>query len=99
MRQGMTQTSGDEKLRIRLNVGPSTPLHVTSNAITVTATLHHLIPDGWSFVDTIFGGEDGDILMLTGEDVYLYSPGRWYFRLGTDRVRSFLFTNGIWTPC
>jgi hypothetical protein len=100
MRAGLLQSSGDEKLSLpRVNFGPSVPIYVTDNSIDVFATMHHLIPDGENQVDTINGGEEGDVLILTGEGVIVRQmdgPHRWVFRLDDSNVLTLIFIHGSW---
>jgi hypothetical protein len=102
MRNGLFQSAEDEKVQIkRLNLGPSEPLLVTGSTINVNSTLHHLISSsGFSFVDTINGGEEGDLLILTGERVRLRRGGNIAspVRLIDDKAKSLIFINSEWVP-
>jgi len=100
MKEGLFQSAEEEKVQIlRLNIGPSEPVSVTSDTITVTRTLTHLIPDGNRRVRTILGGEEGDIIALTGEgNIRLRQGGNIAEgqRLTTSRVVMLIYVDGEW---
>lgn len=91
-------TDADKCQIHRLNLGASEPL-IASDTITALANMHHLVsPGGVTFVSTILGGEEGDILILTGEQVWLRRGGNiaQAARLQEDKALTLYFINGQW---
>ena len=88
-----------DKLRVpRLNLGPSEPL-IAGDTITVFANIHHLISvSGITQVRTILGGDEGDILVLTGERVRLRRGGNIAETqlLQEDRAVTLYFIDSQW---
>jgi hypothetical protein len=98
--KGLIKGAEDETVQIKsLNLGPATPILVTTQTISISSTFHHLIRAGSLFVRTINGGEEGDILILTG-DVFLRRGGNIskQLRILEDEATLLVFTNGLWVP-
>lgn len=91
-------TDDDKLLVPRLNLGPTEPL-IASETININANIHHLLSYGSKRkVSWIFGGEEGDILILTGENVQLKSDGNIAkaTNLREDEAVTLYFINNVW---
>jgi hypothetical protein len=100
MREGWFQAAGEEPIQIlSLNFGPAEPIVVNSQTVVRSRTHHTLVRGTSKKVDTILGGEEGDSLLLQGS-VDLETGGNIAAKvtLRMDRINSFLFTGGFWTP-
>jgi hypothetical protein len=76
VRSGQLEAAEDEKVQIlRLNIGPSEPVIVTSDTVTLTRTLSHFIDGGSKKVKNILGGDEGDVIILTGDNIDLEDKG------------------------
>jgi hypothetical protein len=100
MKQGLMQSSDVERVNIpRLNLGPIQTIVVESQTITVTSTIVNLIPTGlFTTVRTILGGEEGDVLVLTGDRIRLRRGGNIAstVNLSDDEVTLLVLINGLW---
>lgn len=102
VRNGLMQSAGRTRLRLpRVNVGQSERINVTGPAVTIYRTLHHLASVNRQDVYFIDGGQDGDILLLTGENVRLVPGGNININgnlpLITTIARFFVLISGEWT--
>lgn len=91
-------TDADKCQIHRLNLGPSDPL-IAADTIDIVANIHHLIsPSGVTFVRNLLGGEEGDILILTGDNVWLRRGGNIAqpARLQEDEALTLYYINGQW---
>ena len=96
---GLIQSAENEKVQIlRLNIGPSEPVLVTSTTVNINRSLSHLIPSGSNKVKTILGGEEGDVLVLTGDNVRLRKGGNIAQRnlLVANKALVLIFVAGVW---
>jgi len=99
IKNGLIQSAEDEKVQIlRLNIGLSEPVHVTSTTVNINRTLSHLIPSGSNKVKTILGGEEGDVLVFTGDNVRLRKGGSIAQRnlLVSNKAIELIFVTEIW---
>ena len=100
MRRGLFQAAGEEPLQIlSANFGDTELIVVNSQTIVRSRTRHTLVQGTSRRVNTIQGGEEGDLLLLQG-NVTLVSDGNIGAKitLKMDRVTSLLFTGGFWIP-
>lgn len=103
MVDGLTQAADGIKVTIPiLNLGQSTPVSLTGGEITINSSIHHVVSGRFGVLDTINGGEEGDLLLLTSSDVVFISTtgnieGR-PRRLSSDNITSFVFIDGKWVP-
>lgn len=95
----MELLTDSDKLQVpRLNLGPSEPL-IANDTVTVFANIHHLISvSGITRVRNILGGDEGDFLALTGENVWLRRGGNIArpARLQEDSAVTLYFINNQW---
>lgn len=97
------QSSAGTKVTIPIfNLGASTTINVTSTTITINSTVNHLVQAGSNQIYTILGGEEGDLLLLTGNNIWLRPGGNINIttarRVVTNSITSFLLINGLWVP-
>jgi hypothetical protein len=103
IRGGLVQACGPLRLNIpKLNLGPAIQTFCVSNSIHLEATIHHLYAGVVRHLDNIWGGEDGDVLILTGEKVRLRPGGnigvKKILKLSRNEASMFLFINDMWSP-
>jgi hypothetical protein len=63
--------AGDSAKIGRLNLGPEVQLPISANAILITTSFHSILSFASASerqLHTINGGDDGDVLVLTGTD-------------------------------
>jgi len=101
MKEGLLQPAEYERVGIfKLNLGPRQTILVSGSSVTVYASLHHFESSnrGQKNVSYINGGEEGDILFLTGWRVKLNSNGNIAksATLKEDEVLRLIFINGEW---
>jgi len=103
---GQIEALGDRKLEIqKLNLGTEELILVgpaPGNSVTITGS-HHFLENatgGVRNVDNILGGEEGDMLILKGNDIRLRGAGNLEmssnYRLEPGRTIVFLFAGGVW---
>jgi hypothetical protein len=100
VKQGLLQSCGNTRLNIpKINFGPPNTVIVTGPTVIVNVTRNHLVAlTGVTDVVNIFGGAEGDLLILTGDDVRLNTGGNIAKRqrLRPTEVVWLLFTGGLW---
>jgi hypothetical protein len=99
----MVQACGPLRLNIpKLNLGPSIKTFCPGDSIHLEATMHHLYAGVVRHVENIWGGVDGDLLILTGEKVRLRPGGNIgvskILKLSRTKASMFLFINDMWSP-
>jgi hypothetical protein len=103
IRDGLVQACGEQRLNIpKLNLGPSVKTFCSADSIYLEATIHHLYAGVVRHVENIWGGKDGDLLILTGEKVRLRPGGNIaiekILKLSRNQASMFLFINDMWSP-
>jgi len=103
MVEGQLESAEDRQIEIqRLNVGTQVPIiNVTGQAVVITRSSHHLQSSGgYKIVRNIFGGDNGDVLFLTGFRVRLRRGGNISknIRLHTDSITMLIKVGGVWLP-
>ncbi len=101
---GMIQLIGDRRTELRrINLGPISPIVVTSDTIVVQFSSHFLDGNGGGTknVDFILGGVEGDLLVLFGDNVRVRNNGNVDFgpnMLFNNPRKSLtlLFRNNFW---
>jgi hypothetical protein len=100
---GQIESLGDRQLEVKkLNIGGEEIINVTSDTVTVTRSNHFLenANSGVQQVDTILGGDEGDLLLLKGNDIRLRTNGNLQmssnYRLEPGRSIVFIHTGGDW---
>lgn len=76
--QGLIQAAGNRRVQIqKLNFGPLITTTVSGGSITATSSFHFLTNPGFftANVYNIYGGAEGDILILGGDRVRLRAGG------------------------
>ena len=100
---GQIEALGDRKLEIqKLNLGTEELILVSSDTVTITGSHHYLENAGGGVqnVDDILGGEEGDFLILKGNDIRIRQNGNIQmssnYRLEPGRTLVLLFAGGVW---
>ncbi len=100
---GQIEALGNRRLEIqKLNLGDEEIILVASDTVAITGS-HHFLENaggGVQNVDDILGGEEGDFLVLKGNDIRLRTNGNLQmpsnYRLEPDKTIVFLYAGGVW---
>jgi len=101
IRDGLMQGAGQTRLRLpRVNVGNIETINVAGSTVTIYQTLHHLKSVNNQDVYFLNGGMDGDILILTGQNVRLTGGGNinisGKLRLTSDSAVLLILIESMW---
>lgn len=97
------QLDPNDRLKVeRLNIGPWDNILVTSNTVTVSSSFVRLRSPFLRNVDVILGGEEGDVLVVFGNNIRLrrVASGNLKLRsntlLNNNRATMLVYTGSIW---